>query len=824
MINKQKRAGRFGSVIMGVLGVLVISLSPIRAEVFLVEDGQPRAEIVVSGEPSRIARLAATELQYFIQKISGAELPIVESTTPGKVHVYVGVSPYTEQLGIEVDDLAYGAYRIASGADWLALVGPDRDFEAIEPWPRSRGAAERRRAEEEWEAITGEPFGHPMPSLYASYHESLDIWEHDDAGTLNAVYDYLRGLGARWYFPGEFGEILPEMGDIPLPQINETVRPDFDLRKLSFFKSFQGVTDDEMLWNLRLGLNQGNDTIGLSQASHGMKFVHLTDAYKEKYPDHFAIWNGERNFTHKGGVGAPCLSSEGVFENHVKYARAMFDHYDQPIVNLDVVDGYFALCERESCSSQGTPERGYRGRMSDYVWGYINRVAQELYKSHPDRMVAGLAYSGYTLPPQNIDQLSPNLAVVLCQGRSMFSDPAARLPVENLREQWLEKLPSGQLFQHEYYLNSWPRRSDVGVPAFFPRQIAGDLQALKGISRGELIEVYQHDRVREQDMPWHELAITHLNLYVTSRLWWDVDADVDALLDEYYELFYGPAAEQMKAFIEFGEQNWIAMRSSVEPLDQARELLVAAEAAVDRDSIYGQRVAMISDYFDLTTGLREQLARGKEGPEALITQRSADGLLIDGRLDDEFWSGLPEFELREIIGGGSPEATTTFRMAWGDNNSLYIGIRCDEPDMAGLAEAASYDGDVSVWLGDCIELLLETPVHQYYQITISPSGFLLDADRAHGLNSLWSAGAVVAAHQGEDYWSIEIQLPAGGEQAREIDPDNGISGDMPDGDAPWHFNLCRQRVRDGETQGSAFSPTGRKHFHDVFKFGSIVVE
>ncbi len=803
---------------------LAACFSAVYADSYIVRDGESAAEIVVSAEPSRMARLAAAELQTFIERISGAVLPIVEQATDGKVRIYVGESADTVRLGIRTDDLAYGAYRIVSGPGWLALVGPDRDFEPIEPWPRSRGVDERRRAEAEWQAITGEPFAQPTPSLFAEYHESLGIWEHDDAGTLNAVYDFLRSLGVRWYFPGKFGEVLPQMQDVPLPRVDEAVRPDFDLRKLSYFKAFQGLTDDEVLWNLRLGLNQGSDTVGLSQMGHGMKFVHLTDAYKEKYPDHFAIWGGERAVDHKGGVGAPCLSSEGLFENHLKYARAMFDHYDQPMVNLDVVDGYFALCESDGCRGQGTPERGYSGRMSDYVWGYIDRIARELYKSHPDRMVAGLAYGGYLLPPENIDQLSPNLAVILCQHRSSFSDPAARQRIQNLRQQWLEKLPSGQLYTWDYYLQSWPRRADVGVPAFYPRQIAADLQALRGISRGDLIEVYQHDRVRERDMPWHELAITHLNLYVTARLWWDTDLDLDALLGEYYQLFYGPAAEQMKAFIEFGEANWVAMRSSVEPIDRAGELLAAAEAAVVADSIYGQRVAMMRDYFELSGPLRERLARGKEGPEARIPVVSTDGLVIDGRLDDVFWQEVPEFELRELIAGGAPNATTTFRMAWGDNDSLYIGIRCDEPDMAGLMDTASYDGDVNVWLGDFVEILLETPVHQYYQITISPSGWLLDSDRAHGLNSLWSSGAIVATDQGEGYWSIEIQLPAAGEEAREIDPDSGISGRKPDADAPWHFNLCRQRIRASEWEGSAFSPTGRKHFHDLFKMGAIVAE
>jgi len=41
---------------------------------------------------------------------------------------------------------------------------------------------------------------------------------------------------------------------------------------------------------------------------------------------------------------------------------------------------------------------------------------------------------------------------------------------------------------------------------------------------------------------------TGLNYYVRTRCMWDVDTDVDALLDDYYRSFFGPAAEPMKRF------------------------------------------------------------------------------------------------------------------------------------------------------------------------------------------------------------------------------------------------------------------------------------
>ncbi|MCH5377154.1 MAG: tetratricopeptide repeat protein, partial [Planctomycetes bacterium] len=38
---------------------------------------------------------------------------------------------------------------------------------------------------------------------------------------------------------------------------------------------------------------------------------------------------------------------------------------------------------------------------------------------------------------------------------------------------------------------------------------------------------------------------------------------------------------------------------------------------------------------------------------------------------------------------------------------------------------------------------------------------------------------------------------------------------------PWHFNVCRQRIRATGDEYSAFSPTGNAHFHEVLKFGQL---
>jgi hypothetical protein len=249
---------------------------------FLIRDGQALSEIVITENPPRVVRFASGELQTYLEKITGVELPIVHQPSGGDIiPIFVGISPHTEKLGLSTEGLRHGAFRKAAGEDWLALLGPDRDFEPVEPWGRGRGADEANRVHGEFKTITGKPFASNMSRLHQRYEEELDIWEEDDLGTSNAVYTFLESLGVRWFAPGELGQVVPQLASIALPKPqNEAVEPDFALRKISFGYKHLGIPE-LTLWMMRLRANSGGDLIGLTQHCHGMRFVHEREEMKK---------------------------------------------------------------------------------------------------------------------------------------------------------------------------------------------------------------------------------------------------------------------------------------------------------------------------------------------------------------------------------------------------------------------------------------------------------------------------------------------------------------------------------------------------------------
>jgi len=822
-MNKNKKKGvsmstrRQEKNLLQICGFVLLALTFSGCAIFnfgktcLVKDGKPCADIVIAEKPPRMVKLAAEELQAYIEKISGAKLAITNA--PGSdvpAHIYVGQSTYTDKLKISDDGLKHGAFKMLSGGNWFALVGHDADFVYPGPQRKDCSLEDRKRWLPEWDALTGETWENPSELTFKQYSSKLGVWDYDERGSLNAVYEFLRSLGVRWYMPGEIGEIVPKMTSLVLPKVDKTVHPDFALRQLGpYAPVLLGNDADAILWRFRLGLAPGDEITGLGCPAHGIAFVHGRDEVKKAHPEYFALFGGKRA-TDYGSTGYACLSSPGLFKANLKFIADYFKVYPgDPMINVMPNDAFIYLCQCDLCKGRSTPERGMEGMLSDYVWDYVNRVAKELYKTHPDKKVYCFAYNTYRLPPEKIDKFSPNVVVGICQSRSAFYDPETRLKAEALRLAWLKKLPTGsQLIIYDYYLH------DGGMPVFYPHAISQDLRSLRGISMGENIE-------QSPGM----YGFTHLNEYVTARLYWDAGQDVDLLLNEYYDKFYGTASKEMKAFFEYSETNWPKMYKDAAPIDKALELLASAQKAAG-DTVYGKRIAMIADYCRPLIPLRDKLAKGRNKDlKFVVVPRGRPEVKLDGKLDDAFWKDLPEYQLYDVKTGQVPAngMKTSFRVTWCDDNAFYFGIRCEEPDIKGLNITARKPDETSVWEGDNIELMIETQGHSYYQIAISPAGAIMDVDRK-GFNTLWTSGIEAATYVGDGFWSMELRVPAAGDMADTIDANNGISGRKPSVENPWYFNLCRQRMRGVVRELFTSSPLTDGSFHDLWNFGQLIVK
>ena len=753
-------------------------------------------------------RVAAHEFRQQIEKISGARLPIVTEPSGKAIKVFIGASA---QAPVKAEGLKDGAYRIASGADWLALIGDDADFEPVGPFARNNGDIPRAQAE--WEKIVEAPYGLPNPGLYKHRSkvtldgETLDVWGLDERGSFNAVTAFLQRLGARWYLPGELGEVLPALKTIVLPKLDETVKPVFALRQFNF--RFATCGPDTSLWVMRLGIRNDERL----QIAHGMANMTNRQPVFDAHPEWFAIYGGKPDFKPGDSKCQLCYSNDELFRETVRNARAQLDTFHFESVSIMPPDGYTSICQCEKCKGKDSPERNERGLLSDYVWDFVNRVAKEIGKTHPHAKVLNCAYGVYTLPPLKIDKLEPNVLVGIVGGRRPMNKAGNKAEgeaaPEALRAAWAKKTDNPILNFENYPF------TDRGwyLPAFAAQSMGDTVLATKGMSQGEDIWL----TVR-QDFDKVAIGFNHFLVYFTARAYWP-GYEAQAALREYCRLFYGPAENEMHTFFTHCEANWKVMDEDKAKADEALALFEKAKTKADAASVFGKRLALIDDFLKGLRMKSVQLGQ-KRGPVPTVRLvGDAKGVVIDGKLDDEYWQNCPVAatgRLSELQTGRVPTFGTTFKAGWQGSNVVFA-IRCNERRGEKPVIASTRDDDQALWHGDAIELEIATETHSYYSIAISPSGHVVDLDRAAPRSQwfTWDSKAEVATHIADDHWTVEISLPI---TTDENDPLHQIIGRKPTQSLPWHINLCRQRIREDGQEHSALSPTGAESFHEPMKF------
>jgi hypothetical protein len=799
--------------------------------VVLVENGAGRAGIVIPPEPSRMNKLAAEELQTYIQRISGAKLPIAtEPATDGGVNIFVGESEFTRKLGITAEGLESDAFVLRTGDNWLALVGDDTDYQ-----PRELDALtvkDRARVREEWDKLTTPDFfDNPWgPYMDRRRHTETGWWQGDRRGSLNAVYEFLRRQGVLWYMPGEIGEVVPESTTIVAASVDDVVRPDFVLRHHTTRWDLRSL--DEILWCFRLGLNYGDGFYGISNA-HGLNNVTGRDETKAAYPAYYAVWDGKIQ-TGFGKSGAQRLSSEELFEATLRFVRASFDIYDEPAVEISIADNQGkgrSRSEHPDCVAQYTLDRE-RSQLSDYYWSFLKRVAEEIYKTHPDKYIIGTAYQNYSEVPLNIDRLPPNVIVCIARSdRHRLHQNALRTenltPKLELREQWAEKVTSGKMYMWEYYLFTRPNRGDwVGVPVYFPSAIAEDLRHMKSLGvAGDFLEATLNESadttIQAGAVPWGDRGnlyapgFAHLNLYLTGRLYWDVDQDVNAMLDEYCEKFFGPAAKIMREFIAYCEKNYGRMSPATgEPEVRAHALDLLDKAQTQATgSPYRERVGFVVDYVNPMRLAQQVAERGSPaGPQyvASYQTRIPPDMKIDGELSENFWNRTGQRSFGDGAGSG-PAAPTLFRV-WFADDHLFLGVRCENTQEK-----------------ESVSFLLGSPSHSFYEVGINRDGSTITIDHREGARADWTAPMQAAVHEGDGFWSAEIKLPINTDVDLMVDKADGVVGSIPAAAAPWVFDVIRRQGevrRQGEGEKApaiSFSGGVTEAPYDPAQFGQLIV-
>jgi hypothetical protein len=378
--------------------------------------------------------------------------------------------------------------------------------------------------------------------------KSLKIEAADIYGLRQGVYTLLSDhLGCRWFQPGKIGEEfdLPADKTVRLPALDYTSFP-------SFFSS------NGMSWSHSPHWDRWNRTIiNGGQMTFGHCWViYVSDPEfpYAKYPEMYA--RDPQGKIRKFDVGWSstnfCPTNPKVIDVVAKKVNAYFKANPQAIVaSLDPND-YAPMCQCERCMAMDKKfgQKSQKAEeVADRLLWFSNEVHKRLEPQFKDKYLGILIYAYQMELPFSVKPHDHHAAMICnypprYDHTRPFNDPtsAKNRDFHRLIKGWgsqLKQFGFYDYYGHYYYMGPWGiiHKIREDMPAF--RDMGGTFTMMEAEAC---------------------FASQGLNHYVASRLTWDVDADVDLILDEFYEKYYGPAEKPMRTFWEGAERRYALTR------------------------------------------------------------------------------------------------------------------------------------------------------------------------------------------------------------------------------------------------------------------------
>jgi hypothetical protein len=785
------------NILKAILAVCVsfaISAPPLVADELVIGKDAPEWKIFHGADAPPSVKLAAKELSEYLRRVTGATAPVTTSLDGlTSQTIYLGDTAFAKDHKVDVANLKNDSFRILTTSNGIIIAGHDYAGQVMS----SRDNPYR---------------------LIDTYNSKQQISAFGDAGTLQGVYYFLRTyFGVRWYMPGELGEVVPSLPQVVLPAIDLEKSPVYSYR-YPYFCHFENA-DKEALWYRRAGFGAPFPVVIMHSFNQFLK-------YKDTNPEFFAVIGGKPDFTNLStveGSGNLNLSEPGLLKAVVADISEYFDQNPSSMLfPLAPPDGMWQISEDPVSQAQIDLSMGGAGKFSDYVWGFVNKVAAEVRKTHPDKFIGCIAYEHYTKPPKQIAKLEPNVVVMICKQRRKFPDEEYEKMVRQSIDEWHEK--AANIYTWEYFCDILFNSGWKGYPVFYPASIQRDLQLLRGKVKGEMIESESWgtgDFGNPEKTVMNFPGMQHPQLYVASQLLWDPDTDLAALLDEYYKKFYGPAEKPMRQFWGDLETAWMKKIGlnpgdvySKKDTEKLLGYLNAGIEATEPDSPFRKRIEMIKTEF-APAALKAARLAAMVKPEATITKASKDEPATAVLAGSIWENDIPIMSLIDTA-YSKAKPPTHVRLAW-TPKALKVSMVCFEPKMD-QTTGAKMERDSSIWTDDSVEIFLRpnSSKPDAYHFIVNVAGSVYDAkntsDSWHKSDKSWNSSAEVAVKREKNQWIAELSIPWS---------DLGVSapkaGDVLTG------NFCRSRNAGGERQEFSWSPIVKGNFFEPDDFGRMVL-
>ena len=706
--------------------------------------------IVIAPEAPATTRHAAQEMADLLGKVLGGKLKVFRAPQPGMVNIYLGFNAWSKKAGIDPATHHRDSFTVKINKDGVFIAGAD------------------------------DPKVNPQRNLKGG------IWGNlYERATVFGVYDFLeRFAGARFYFPGDLGTILPAANALKLPETTLFDYPDFINRKVSYYQgAWPGKPASYVERNEKnLATHRYRLETFYIPSCHGLSRLGYIYRFGKSNPDYFALMDNGRRHNNPSlpHPGALCYSS-GIREEVVQdvksfltgepaskrnaVSRAGRHGWDpsgfQPgFADIMPQDSYYR-CRCKKCEKVFGEGVNYA---TEFMWTFAAEIANRIKAAKVPGFVTMMAYRPYRGIPKV--KLPDNLIVMVAErGPWGYYNPKGQERDLNEIIAWTKKL------NHKVWLWTYLCKNRTtgfpGVPSPTPKAVATYLKQVTPYITGAYLES-ETDRYINN----------YLVYYIHGKYGWHNDIDTDALVAEHHRLMFGKAAPVMAELFTKFEQIWL---KEIVGRQIDTDLGPTVVPPSDYDlwhKIYPQkRIDEVKAAFDKAEKLvkddKDSLARVKlfrsEWLEALVNSREEYFERTDAARKFTCSKESPAF-LRPFIQANKekptkPPVSTKVTVAEDKDNFIFT-FDCEEPALKDQVAVKREHDSGMIWRDAGIELFLNPTGDRknYYQIIVNVCGSIMDMKRVlHGTKSSadtkWESNVKVTFTNNAKGYKAVVTLP-----------------------------------------------------------------
>ena len=466
------------------------------------------------------------------------------------------------------------------------------------------------------------------------------FWGGSLRGTLYAVYSFLEEeLGCRWY--SSKVSVAPKKDAWEFASLDRHEEPGIIIRDNCVLDVRVNPTFSGRMRNnfVRLPGEKPGETIpGTAEGYwgvHSMGYLMPPSEYFHDHPEYFSLRDGKR----QSGYAQLCLSNPEVLQICIdKIKDVMRREPDYLIYSMEQADNRL-FCECDECAALVEKYGGQSGIM---VW-FVNQVADAVKDEFPDKFIGTFAYQYTRHAPKDIVPRD-NVVIRLCSIECcMFHE----YDECEQNKDFLKDLKDWSAIAPHLYI--WDYVTDFAqycLPVANWKTMAPHIKDFRDNHAIGILE--------EGDYQTVSCELREMRSWVLSKLMWNPDADVEALITDFSDGYYGAAGPYIRKYIDLEER--ILKRPGVhsdcyidasdsmytdEFISEGRKIFAEAKAAVASDQTLLDRVETAEMPLCFLLMHRNPVIGFKEGADDLV-RRVIQREGIDRMAEGEWAGGVME--------------------------------------------------------------------------------------------------------------------------------------------------------------------------------------